>query len=584
MKKKTIPILVVIALIVLILGITVIARLVEKYTPSKERMELNQHYNLTQENQAALILNGELFEYENSTICPALYLDGSLYLDYDFVHNYINPRFYWDSNENILFYTTSSDVISANAESTSYFVTKASTEFGKVIVKSYTETAYVNADFVAQYSDMQFSTFDDFETPRAVVRTKFGDVDTITAKKDTCIRTLGGIKSPILADIPKGEKLYLLADLDDWKEVMTESGIIGYTRTKTLGATSTETIASTYTPESFSHIKKDYNINMIWHQVGSSAGNSQISDVLSSTKGVNVVSPTWFYLNDNNGNLYDLASKDYVNYCHNHGVEVWALVSNLENKDVDTSYVLTHSSIRQNLVNQIVSAAIRYNLDGINLDFEALDREEVGDAYIQFVRELSLKCANNGLVLSIDNYAPTDYTAFYNRAEQANFADYVVIMGYDEHYAGSDAGSVASAGWVKEAVANTLKDVPADQIILGMPFYNRIWKLTPASGDDAENEEGAYVEYETTSYTTNMREARDTLDRNGATLVWLEEEGQYYGDFAEGSTTYKIWLEDVSSLESKLNIMKDNALAGGAFWKYGLETSDVWDTIIKYMN
>ena len=198
---------------------------------------------------------------------------------------------------------------------------------------------------------------------------------------------------------------------------------------------------------------------MAWHQVTNATANSDIANVLGSTKGLNVISPTWFYLNDNNGGLEDLASSSYVTYCHQHNVEVWALVSNLENKDVDSTYVLTHTSARQNLVNQIVSAAIQYNLDGINLDFEALDGASVGDGFIQLVRELSLKCANNGIVLSVDNYSPYSFNAFYNRSEQAAFADYIVLMGYDQHYAGSEeAGSVAALDWVKEGVSNTLAE------------------------------------------------------------------------------------------------------------------------------
>ena len=197
---------------------------------------------------------------------------------------------------------------------------------------------------------------------------------------------------------------------------------------------------------------------MAWHQITNADANTTIASVLQNTKGINVISPTWFYLNDNNGNIASLASSDYVNYCHQNGIEVWALVSNLENKDVDTTSVLTYTSKRENLINNLISAAIQYNFDGINVDFEALS-SEVGDSYIQFIRELSLKCANNGIVLSVDDYVPTSYTAFYNRAEQAVFADYVVVMAYDEHYSGSEeAGSVASIGFLRSPSA-TVKQI-----------------------------------------------------------------------------------------------------------------------------
>ena len=226
---------------------------------------------------------------------------------------------------------------------------------------------------------------------------------------------------------------------------------------KALGATSTKTLTSDYVAEEFTHIKKDFKINMAWHQITNADANTTIASVLQNTKGINVISPTWFYLNDNNGNIASLASSDYVNYCHQKGIEVWALVSNLENKDVDTTSVLTYTSKRENLINNLISAAIQYNFDGINVDFEALS-SEVGDSYIQFIQELSLKCANNGIVLSVDDYVPSSFTAFYNRAEQATFADYVVVMAYDEHYAGSEeAGSVASIGFCKRRRCQYLK-------------------------------------------------------------------------------------------------------------------------------
>ena len=365
---------------------------------------------------------------------------------------------------------------------------------------------------------------------------------------------------------------------------MTDDGIIGYLQNRNRSAGETKTRKSDFQPDTFAHIKKDFEICMAWHQVTNQSANAAVSSVLSGTKGINVISPTWFYLNDNDGNLANLASLDYVNYCHSQGVEVWALVSNLENKDADSTEVLTHTSKRQNLVNQIISMAIQYNLDGINLDFEALNREEVGDSYIQMVRELSIKCANNGIVLSIDNYVPTEYTSFYNRAEQANFADYVVIMGYDEHYAGSDAGSVSSLNWVKQGVADTLKEVPAEQVILGMPFYTRVWALTPEDENADSADADTDTAYEVSSQIYGMRAANELLATKGAVKTWQEDCGQNYAEFTDGNSKYQVWLEDAASAEARLKVMDENKLAGASFWKLGFETSDVWDTIIKYIN
>ena len=583
MKKKILPVIAALAFILVVISFMVLGKVIDKYTPTDERRDLAVHYDVTSDEDVAIIYNNELIESK------ARLLNGVVYLRLDMVKDYINDRFYWDANENLLRYTTASDLVSAPAESTNYTIAKDSHSSDHIIVKADAETAYVAIDFVKTYSDFAYEIFE--EPNRVVITTAWGDYTTTTAKKDTEIRILGGIKSPILDDITKGEELIILEELENWTEVITGDGIIGYVKSKNLGSKSTKTLTSDYIEEAFTHIKKDFEINMAWHQVFNRNANSNISSVLSSTKGLNVISPSWFYLKDENGGIGSLASSDYVNYCHQHNVEVWALVSNfgaidqgLENPDLTT--ILTHTSSRDNLVNNLISAAIQYNLDGINVDFESVD-PAVGDSYIQFIRELSLKCANNEIVLSVDNYVPTAYTAFYNRAEQALFADYVVIMAYDEHYAGSEPGSVASIGWVTEGIENTMKEVPADQIILGMPFYARVWKLTPADGSSLP-ETGAmisdYSDYKISCYSASMSEQKKLANVNGITPIWSDEIGQHYVEYENSNSIYQIWMEDAASIEAKLKVMDSFGLAGGAFWKLGLEQSSVWDTIIKYIN
>lgn len=593
MKKKIIPFIAAAVLIVVIVLFMILGSVIEKYTPSKDRQDLTDYYHLTSTDDVAIILNNEVLDI------TARMIDGTVYLDYETVHDMLNSRFFWDTNENKLLYTTPSDLISADAESTTYYVTKESITLDHIIVKADISTAYIAIDFVKQYTDFQYEVFED--PNRVVITSEWGDYTTASAKTNTEIRYQGGIKSPILADVEKGTELTVLMPDETWTEVATSNGIIGYIRSKALGSTSTATRSSDYVPEEFTHIRKDFKINMGWHQVTNTSANAKVSSVLQNTKGINVISPTWFYLTDINGNIGSLASSDYVSYCHQNGIEVWALVSNFGAKDQglenpDLTQVLTYSSRRENLINNLISAAIQFNLDGINLDFEAVD-PVCGDAYIQFIRELSLKCANNGVVLSVDNYSPTEYTAFHNRSEQALFADYIVIMGYDEHYSGSkEAGSVASIGFVQKGVTDTLQEVPADQIILGMPFYTRVWSETPISEEtspetptedsDTDNTESAdsYQLFDLSSYATNMTEVQKLISANGVTPIWSAVDGQYYVEYINKGVTYKIWVEDATSLEEKLKVMQEYQLAGGAFWKLGLETSNVWDTIIKYIN
>lgn len=581
MKKKVVPFLAVGVLIIVVILFMVLSSIIEKYTPTNDMQDLSEYYQMSSDDEVAIILNHEVLDSHGKII------DGNVYLDFNTVRDKINSRFYWDANENKLLYTTANDLISVDAESTSYYVTKESRSLDHVIVKADASTAYIAIDFVKLYSDFSYEIYD--SPNRVTITNQWGSYTVASVKKHTEIRYQGGIKSPILTDAAKGIELTILEPDETWTKVATTDGIIGYIKSKSLGNTSEKTLTSDFAAEEFTHIKKDFKINMGWHQVTNTSANANISSVLQNTKGINVISPTWFYLNDNNGNIASLASSDYVNYCHQNGVEVWALVSNLENKDVNTTEVLSYTSKRENLINNLISAAIQYNFDGINVDFESLSAE-AGDSYIQFIRELSLKCANNGIVLSVDNYVPTSYTAFYNRAEQAVFADYIVIMAYDEYYSGSEtAGPVASIGFVKEGVENTLKEVPADQIILGMPFYSRVWMEKPIVGETEDSTESdapadSYALYNLESYATNMTEVQNLININAAEPVWLEEAGQYYTEYQSEGALCKIWIENAVSLEEKLKVMQTNNLAGGAFWKLGLEEASVWDTIIKYIN
>ena len=306
MKKKIIPFLAAGVLIIVVILFMLLGNLIEKYTPTKDRQELTEYYGLSAENEAAIILNNEVLDSH------AKMIDGHVYLDYNLIHDRLNHRFYWDSLENRLLYTTSSDLISVNVDSTSYNVTKDSKTMDHVIVKADNETAYVAVDFVKLYSDFSYEIFD--MPDRIVISNEWGEYSAAAARKNTELRYQGGIKSLILADIEKGTQLTVLEPDETWTKVSTSNGIIGYVKSKTLGEITSLTLTSDYVPDEFTHIKKDFAINLGWHQVTNPSANSTISSVLTNTKGLNVISPTWFYLNDNNGNIASLASSDYVNY------------------------------------------------------------------------------------------------------------------------------------------------------------------------------------------------------------------------------------------------------------------------------
>lgn len=584
MRKKAGPVIAALLLIVVIGLILVIGKKIENYIPSEEVQDLKEYFGIEAPDDVAVIRDQKFSDIK------AKCLDGTIYLDFDTVHDQFNSRFYWDENEKLLRYTTAEDLVTVYAGKKDYYIGNDVTKESYEIVKTEGDTVYVALDFVKKYTDLGYELYTD--PYRIVLTTKWqGLCGRTTVARDTELRVKGGIKSPILTELEKGTEVIVLESMDEWCKVSTVDGIIGYVKNKTLSGEGKQADfredqlpPHSYAGETFTHHLLDEPVKLLWHQTMNADANARIATVLANSKDVNVISPTWFYLNDNEGNLADAASKDYVNYCHEQGVKVWGLVSNLENPEVDSTYVLTHTSVRENLVNQIIAKALNYNLDGVNVDFEALSGA-VGDGYIQFIRELSLKCDDNGLVLSVDNYVPSAYTQFYNRAEQANYADYIIVMAYDEHYSGSDEGSVASIGFVEKGAKDTLaQGVPAEQLVLGMPFYTRIWSETPKedAGDSAEAAAEDYVDYELSCETASMAEARKRIDANGAQITWLDDCGQNYAQYENAGVTYKIWLEDAQSLDLKLKVMKELNLAGAAFWKAGMETADVWDTIASY--
>jgi spore germination protein YaaH len=383
-------------------------------------------------------------------------------------------------------------------------------------------------------------------------------------KKSGQVRVLGGVKSDILTSVEADEQVEILESLEKWVKVRTASGYIGYMQKKLLDETRSEARISSFQAPVYSSIALDEPVSMVWHQVTSKAANDQMENLMANTKGVNVIAPTWFMLTDNEGNFDCLCDSSYVSKAHNMGLQVWAVLDNFNRGDEVKSEVLFASTkARRKLIAALMEEVLQNNIDGINIDIEGI-KPSAGKHYIQFIRELSVSCRKNGIILSVDSYVPSAYTAFYNRAEQGRVADYVVIMGYDEHYAGGEAGSVASLGYERQGIEDTLVDVPAQKIISAIPLYTRVWKVD-SSG--------------TSSTAMGLSGAQKWVADNGVELYWQEDLGQYYGEKQMDGSTYYIWMEDERSLQLKMNLIHQYQLAGVACWKLGFDTADIWDTI-----
>ena len=576
--KKMIPVITAIVLIIVVVAISVGVKVMDKYSYSKERADLNEYYSIDNEGEVAIILQNERIGES------AKLMDGVYYFDLATVHRYFNERFYEDKNEQLLLYTLPDETIRAEIGSSSYLTRNGMEDAGYVIARygmatdGIGETLYVAADYVKKFTNYSYIPFT--EPDRMQVYTQGEERNTAEIAKDTAVRYQGGVKSPILTDVVKGDKVVVLEEMENWSKVKTEDAFIGYVENKRLTNFDTDSLIpaveemdgadADYIHPEFTSISRPYKINLAWHAVAGNVGNDTLTAALANTKGVNVISPTWFALTDNEGNFSSFAAKDYVDKAHSMGVEVWALIDNFTNKDaVDTYEVLSYTSKRAYLIQNLVNTAIEYELDGINVDFENISLD-AGEHFVQFIRELSVACRQNDIVLSVDNYVPTGYTDHYDRGEQGVFADYVIIMGYDEHYNGSpEAGSVASIGFVEDGIKKTVEQVPEQKVINAMPFYTRIWKS-----------EGS----ELTSEAVGMELAEQFIANHGIETRWDEAACQNYGEIQEGNVFYQVWLEDEQSIEVKLNIMQKYNIAGVAAWKLGFEKASIWDVIGNYLN
>lgn len=566
----------------------------QRYGPSDERADLEQYYGLASENDLAVVVNDQVITKdgesgeEQDTAAPGRMYDGQYYIEYSVVRNYINKRFYWDSNESVLLYTLPDGNVTVVPESSEYTDVNESKSADYVILKTEGQTAYIALPFIQAYTNMEYSVYD---TPnRAVITSEWGEVQTAEIRRDTEVRYRGGVKSPILTEVSAGDKVTVLEDEDDWMRIGTEDGYIGYVRTSALTDIQAETRSREFEEPVYSNISKDYAINMAWHNVSNADANGYIENMLADTEGLTTIAPTWFSIADTDGNMTSIASSDYVTYAHQAGLEVWAVLRDFHggiNSYDETYEVLSYTSKRTRLIEQVISAALQAEVDGINLDFELISTQ-CGEHYIQFVRELSVQCRRNDLVFSVDNYVPQAYNEHYDLEEQGIVADYVMIMCYDEHTDGSyEAGSVSSISYVENGITEALRSVPASKLVAGLPFYTRLWLETPKTETELSEEAGteaASYPNKVTSEALGMAEAREAISDAGAQAQWDEDTKQNYAEWETADGTYKIWLEDEQSLEEKLSVISENELAGVAEWSLGWEDPGVWQLIQKYIN
>lgn len=541
-------------LVVIVAAMFVIVR----YTPTKEKMSGYKYFDIDKNTDKVLVMiDGESYPDTGINI------DGRLYLPQEFIADNINVGFYYDKESDATLYSDTSYIYAFKKNQNDY-----SDDTGKIYTMDYSVIRDVDGecfiawDYVAERTDCEYQYAS--EPDRLNVTLKSEAKQCVTAGKKAAVRYRGGIKSPVLEYVSKGDRLEYVDDIDEWIKVTTVSGYTGYVKKSEVSDTF-DYVREQKAVEEHNFLLKNEKITLAWFQVSGTAGNSSIDNNMSTISGVNVIAPTWYSVTDESGNMSSYASADFVSKMHQRGIDVWALVSDFDT-NVDFAQLYSSKAARTNMVNKLVGEAKSYGFDGINLDYENIKSAYAKD-YLQFVRELSVVCERNGIVLSTDNYKPEAYNRCYNLKEQSKFVDYVIVMAYDEHYAGTDAGSVASLPFVKEAVEDTVQLVGKEHVIAGIPFYTRIWTTTDGN---------------TTSRAVGMQAAIDQLNSDGQVALWNDDCGQYVASYTVGSSTRQIWFEEEKSIEAKMQVIQQENTAGVACWKLGLEKSTVWSVISQY--
>ena len=521
---------------------------------SEQKADLNEFYKLSDELYLTVI-NGVVNEERS------IGSDGQVYLPFAVVKG-LDTRFYYNRLEEQMIITTPTTILYYWPNSTVHQEGDERKSDNAPMFRTFDGKLYISAELFLKYSDVSTRVLS--EPQRVVLFSNGVKFPSMTANKDTAVRIGTSLQKDIVVDLKAGNTVITTGGSENgFLAVSTEDGQTGYVAMTDLGGEGETMIHASI--KNYPRSTTLSHVHLMWHQMWAVQGGEELRSALLNTRGINVISPTWFDFKSVTGEITSFASESYVEEAHRQGIQVWALCSDFA-EGIKGYDILSNTEYRNNLEQNLIDEVLRVGADGINLDFEFITKDS-GPHYIQFIRELYLRCREHNLVLSVDNFVPNAGKAHYQLADQADVLDYLIFMAYDEHYKGSGAGSVASYPWVEASVSNMLAVAPKEKVILGVPLFNRIW-MTDKDGN---------LSIENGGMTRIIEQAR-----SGGELQWDEELKQYYCEYEKGGTKYQYWLEDVTSLEYKLKLISSNGLAGYAGWKLGLEADDVWSLLDKY--
>lgn len=497
---------------------------------------------------------------------PVVVEAGEAYVPFGFVRKAIDPDAFWDES-GVVVVTTRDKVIKLKTNSLTAYVNRHPVDLRLPVTLEGGEP-YIPAGALEMLYPVATSLYADASA--FVVRRT--DVETAVARavSDTVVRLEPGILSRRAGVLQAGSEVRVYDTSGGWAAVEAEDGLAGWLPVKRLTG-QTLRPGEVKPPEDYVPPPlMGRKLCLVWEQVDVRTPDPS---GIGAMDGLNVVSPTWFRLGEKPGEVENYVDARYVAWAHSKGYKVWALFSNSFELQ-RTRTALRDSDLRDKVMSQILVYAGMYSLDGINIDFEDVYQDD-GPYLTQFVREMTPFLHEMGLAVSMDvtvrSESPT-WSLCYERKRLSEVVDYVMLMGYDQYGAGSRvAGPNASIPWTKSAIETTLEEVPAGKLVLGIPFYTRLWKETAGGG-----------EVKVTQKALGMDQAREWLRSEGVSAAYDPETGLQYAERTKGQDTYRIWLEDESSVRQRMDLARSYGLAGVAAWRRGFENPGTWQVLGEY--
>lgn len=513
-----------------------------------------------------------VYEGEQTEI-PYVLESDQILLPFEFIKERLDPSIFWDEPTQSVIVTTKDKVLRMESGQVVAYLNKQPVNL-QVPVKEVDGQRYVP---LAPLEKLYAFSFEQKQDTGVLTVEKDGyavqQAKAVSGDKPQLVRTGASYRRPIVAELAAGSKVDVLGEEDEWYRVLTASGVSGFLPKESVELTEVRQVAlnrSAPARESAPWKPLGQKINLVWEQVTNRTPN--VSDI-GPLPGVNVVSPTWFELKDGEGTLQNKADPAYVKWAHQRGYKVWGLVTNGFNPDW-TKSVLGSYDKRDKLIAQLIHYANMYDLDGINIDFENVYLAEK-EKLVQFVRELTPYLHEQGLTVSIDvtiKSTAETWSMFLDRAALAQVVDYMAVMTYDEHWASSPkAGSVASLPWVENGLKGILEEVPHQKLLLGVPFYTRLWT-------ESKQADGSV---KVSSKALSMPRAQEWIQERKLTPKLDEASGQNYVQYTDpkDGNTYKMWLEDVTSMQKRMELVQKYNLAGAAAWRRGYELPEIWQAV-----